>query len=89
MQHTNMTATVEQTQRELARLIRRAVEGEEIVITEGGQPVAKLTGIRPANTAPDRGEWLKSLRLLRDSTSTGKMGRSADEILAEDRADRD
>ena len=83
-----MTATVEQTQQDLMRLIRRAAAGEDIVITQGGQPVAKLTGIPRERPAPDRKEWLESLRTLRDSTSTGKPGPTSDEILAEDRSGR-
>jgi len=40
-----MTATVEQTQADLARIIELAREGEEVVITRGGEPIAKLTGL--------------------------------------------
>lgn len=83
-----MTATVEQTQHELARLIRLAIGGQEIVITEGGQPVAKLVGINRHGITADRAEWLKSLRELRERMSTGKTGQSSEEILAEDRAGR-
>lgn len=83
-----MTATVEQTQSDLTRLIRLAVGGEEIVITQAGQPVAKLTGIAQPSAAPDRGRWLESLRQLRERTSTGKPGKSSDEILTEDRDGR-
>lgn len=84
-----MTTTVEQTQRDLMRLIHLALGGEEIVITQAGQPVAKLTGIAQPGAAPDRTRWLESLRQLRESTSTGKVGQSSDEILAEDRTGRD
>jgi antitoxin (DNA-binding transcriptional repressor) of toxin-antitoxin stability system len=83
-----MTATVEQTQSDLAGMIRLAVGGEEIVITQAGQPVAKLTAISRPVVALDREQWLKSLRELRESANTGKPGRSSDEILAEDRAER-
>ena len=40
-----MTATVEQTQADLSRILELARNGEEVVITCGGEPVAKLTGI--------------------------------------------
>jgi prevent-host-death family protein len=40
-----MTATVEQTQADLARMLDVAQQGEEIVITRAGEPIAKLTGI--------------------------------------------
>ena len=67
-------------------MIRLAVDGEEIVITQAGQSVAKLTGIARPSAAPDRQRWLESLRQLRERTSTSKPGKSGDEILAEDRA---
>ena len=40
-----MTATVEQIQADLARMLERARLGEEVVITHSGEPIAKLTGI--------------------------------------------
>ena len=45
-----MTATVEQTQADVARTLELARQGEEVVITRAGEPVAKLTGfvsVRP------------------------------------------
>ncbi len=39
-----MTATVEQTQADLGGLLKLARQGEEIVITQEGEPVARLTG---------------------------------------------
>lgn len=84
-----MTTTVEQTQRDLARLILLAVHGEEILITDAGQPVAKLVGVNPQVGAPDRAQWLTSLRELRESTSTVQTRKSSDDLLAEDRAGRD
>jgi prevent-host-death family protein len=89
MQAVGMTATIEQTQSDLTRLIRLAVGGEEIVITNAGEPVARLTGITQGSGAPDRKRWLESLRQLRDLTSTRKPGKTSDDILAEDRAGRD
>lgn len=43
-----MTATVEQTQADLARMLEVARQGEEVVITQAGEPIAKLTGLVPA-----------------------------------------
>lgn len=81
-----MTTSVEQTQSDLMRFIRLAVGGEEIVITQAGLPVAKLTAIVPASVPAERRRWLESLRQLREDTATGRTGRTTDEILAEDRA---
>ena len=85
-----MTATLEQTQADLLRLIGVAQRGEEVVIVNHGQPVARLTALQPAPpTQPtrDRKAWLAKLARLRESTATGKPGPTVDEILAEDRGD--
>jgi len=39
-----MTATVEQTQADLARMLELARQGEAVVITRAGEPIARLTG---------------------------------------------
>ncbi len=51
-----MTATVEQTQADLTRMLELARQGEEVVITRAGEPIAKLTGfvaVRPAGYFAD------------------------------------
>ena len=51
-----MIATVEQTQADLPRILELAREGEDVVITRGGEPIAKLTGLislRPAGYFAD------------------------------------
>ena len=51
-----MTATIEQTQADLPRILEIAREGEEVVITRGGEPIAKITGLvseRPADYFAD------------------------------------
>ena len=73
-----MLATVEETQSDLTGMIRLAKGGEEIVITQAGQPVARLTAIASPPLAPDRARWLESLRRLRDAAGTGQPGRSSD-----------
>lgn len=83
-----MTATVEQTQADLQRLIRLAIEGEEVVITMSGQPVAKLTAIAPTAEQADRLKWLDELRQLREATATGSIGKTIEQILEADREDR-
>ncbi len=49
-------ATIEQTQADLARVLELARQGEEVVITRSGKPIAKLTGfvaVRPAGYFAD------------------------------------
>ena len=82
-----MTATLEQTQADLLRLIGVAQRGEEVVIVNEGQPVAKLTAVPPTLPTPNRQAWLAKLRDLREANATGKTGPTVEEILAEDRGD--
>ena len=82
-----MTATLEQTQSELLRLISLAQRGEEVVITSQGQPVAKLTGLPQPRTAADRRAWLAKLAALRERLATGKTGLTVEQILDEDRGE--
>jgi prevent-host-death family protein len=46
------TITVEEAQAKLAELIARLTLGEEIVITQNQEPVAKLVGQRPPERRP-------------------------------------
>ena len=82
-----MTATLEQTQADLPRLIGVAQRGEDVVIVKQGQPVAKLTGVPQPPPAPNRKAWLAKLARLRAQLSTGKPGATVEEILTEDRGD--
>jgi prevent-host-death family protein len=67
-----MTATLEQTQADLLKLLGMVQQGEEVVITSEGRPVARLTGVPQITPSPDRRAWLAKLARLRESTATGK-----------------
>ena len=82
-----MTATLEQTQAELLKLLSVVQRGEEVVITSQGRPVAKLTAVPQANPLPDRQAWLAELAQLRQRLSTGKNGLTVEQILDEDRGE--
>lgn len=58
-----MTATLEQTQQDLARWLEIARRGEEVVITQGGEPVGKLIGIqrKRAFTAEENARGLREM----------------------------
>ncbi|MSU36764.1 MAG: hypothetical protein EXS36_17035 [Pedosphaera sp.] len=49
-----MTATLEQTRSGLHRLIEFAQHGQEVVITQQGQAVARLTAVPPTQSSSDR-----------------------------------
>jgi prevent-host-death family protein len=88
-----MIATLSKSQAELPRLVEIASQGEDVVITVEGKPMARLTraerevGPRLLSHV-EREQWLAELAELRRSASTGKMGLTVEQILAEDRADR-
>lgn len=83
-----MTATWEQTQSELPRLLDLVQQGQEVVITKHGRAVARLTGVAQMQPRRDRNAWLAELARLRESTATGKTGSSTEEILNDLRSDR-
>ncbi len=83
-----MTATLEQTQTDLARLVSLAQQSEEVVITSGGHVVARLTGVPAAKASSGRQAWLAKLARLRESTATGKTSPTTEEILDDLRSER-
>ena len=80
-----MTGTLEQTQADLLKLLGMVQQGEEVVITSEGRPVAKLTAVPQASPSPNRQAWLARLAELRQRLSTGKTGLTVEQILDEDR----
>lgn len=58
------TYSVADAKNGLPRLIDLALEGEEVVITRHGRPVAELRAIRPVPTASGADlDWLRARRL--------------------------
>ena len=82
-----MTATLEQTQADLLKLLGMVRAGEEVVITSQGHAVAKLTGVARPNPMPGRKAWLATLAELRRRLDTDKTGLTVEQILDEDRGD--
>ena len=82
-----MTATLEQTHADLFKLIDLARKGEEVLITDRGQAVARLTGVMRPQTSPNRQAWLARLAGLRERLATGKTGPTVEQILDEDRGE--
>ena len=84
-----MTAALEETPTDLEHLVQLARNGEEVVLTKAGQPVAKITAMPDDDWPRRRDEWLKELDELRAASDTGKRGGpTTEEILDELRADR-
>ena len=82
-----MTATLEQTQSDLLKLVHLVQQGEEVVITNQGRPVAKLSALPQSMPAASRQAWLARLAELREQLSTGNAGATVEQILDEDRGD--
>ena len=82
-----MTATLEQTQSDLHRLVNLVQQGEEVVITSQGRAVARLSAMPRNLPTPNRQAWLARLAALRTQFSTGKTGPSVEQLLEEDRRD--
>jgi prevent-host-death family protein len=83
-----MTATLRETKAKLSEMVKRASEGEEVVITVHGKQMAKLVGLPKQPTKFDKKKWLAELAALRKRTGTGKRGRTGEEIVSEGREDR-
>ena len=84
----HMTATLRETKAKLSEMVKRASQGEEVVITVHGKEVAKLVGLPAQTKKLDKKKWLAELAQLRRKTWTGRYGITAQEIQDEDRADR-
>lgn len=83
-----MTATLEQVPSDWARLIELARHGEEVVITDRGRVIAKLTGVPELSQPASRQAWLARLAQLRQRTATDKTTPTTEEILEELREER-
>lgn len=59
-----MTISVDQAQSTLKELIRRASQGETVVITDDNRPVAELRSVAAAKPAPTFGSCKGMLTIL-------------------------
>ncbi len=83
-----MTTTLREAKAKLSEMVKLASRGQEIVITVHGKETAKLVTVPKRNKKFNKEKWLKELDKLREKNWTGRYGRSIEEILEEDRADR-
>ena len=80
-----MIATMDQTRAELPQLLERVLRGEEVVITQQGHPVARLTSLP---TPAGRLAWLDKLARLRAAGATESPATPTETILDDLRAER-
>ena len=77
------TCTVAEAKAHLSELIARVENGEELVITRRGLPVAQLLPVRPVKRPPD---W-QAIRAFRESLPA--VTTSANDLVREMRDTRD
>jgi prevent-host-death family protein len=83
-----MTTTLREAKAKLSEMVKLASRGQEIVITVHGKETAKLVAVPKRSKKFNKEKWLKELDKMREKNWTGRYGRSIEEILEEDRADR-
>ena len=76
------TCTVAEAKARLSELLARVENGEELVITRRGRPVAQLSPVRPVKRPPD---W-QAIRAFRESLPA--MATSANDLVREMRDTR-
>jgi prevent-host-death family protein len=84
-----MKAKISQVKAELSKFIRLAVKGEDIIITDRDQPVAKLVGF-PIESQLDIRPAELDLKQILEVTDKRVFDQDFDilDLLAEERADR-
>lgn len=75
-----MRISVSEAKGQLTELVRRSEEGDEIVLTRHGQPVARLV---PIKAVPDRAARRKLLESVRAS-GAGKANRGPSAARSQD-----
>ena len=83
-----MIVTLRETKAKLSRMVKLAANGEEILITVHGKVEARLTQPVHKRSPGDNRKWVRELAALRRKYSTGKRGRTAEEIISEGREER-
>lgn len=81
-----MTTTLQQMIAEPEPLLALAQRGEEVVLTNDGRPVVRLTGVPAPKSKPSPESlkrWMDEAAAAAAAGATGKPGPTSDEIIAE------
>jgi uncharacterized protein len=84
-----MIINLREAKSKLSQLVQRVAEGEEIVITVRGRPMARLTSVVPKETrASSREEWVAELRAAAESARKDPQKSTSQEFWDELRQER-
>jgi prevent-host-death family protein len=83
-----MIASLRETKAKLSQMVKRAANGEEILISVHGKVQARLTQPLPQRSRADNRKWARELAALRRKYSTTRRGRSSEEVVSEGREER-
>jgi len=77
-----MRISVTDAKAQLTELVRRAEEGEDVVLTRHGQPAARLMALKPAMTPVQRGAILEAISLAASAKiATGPSAARSQDFL--------
>lgn len=63
---------------QLSQLVERVAQGEEVLVTRHGKPVARLVAPEASSDASALADWTAELRVFRRGVDRGaKLGKSA------------
>ena len=60
----SITVNISKAKAQLSRLVERVIDGEEVIITKAGKPVARLTRWQPARKTRKFGTAKKKITIL-------------------------
>jgi len=69
-----MITNLREAKAQLSKLVQRAAEGEEIIITVHGRPTARMTAVTSAaGSAIDAREWMQELAVEAKAAQCGEV----------------
>lgn len=72
-----MIKTLRESKARLSELVRRAGNGEEVIITVHGKPAAKLGPVTPVFPENTSEEWLQELKEIQEKYTTRNVSSDA------------
>lgn len=79
-----MEVSVTDAKAQLTELVRRAEEGEEVILTRHGQPAVRLTPVPRRPTAAQKRAFLEKIRDAAPKDYTGPCAARSQDFLYDD-----